>query len=593
VKNRYKTIYELIKSFSNDTPNKIALESPEKQPITFKELTNDIDDIISVLSQLNLSAKKNKQRVAIIPFDGQETIMALMATMSCCTAAPLNRNYTTEEFEFYFTDLNIKALIAPEGVVSPAIKIAKKRKLPIITLSLLKDKKLIINVNNKITTKKVGQSNYSRLNDIALVLHTSGTTARPKIVPLTHLNISASVINMINSLKLSKTDKCLDVMPLFHIHGIITAMSSLCCGGGIVLPMKFDINNFWDWLKDFHPTWYTAGPTIHQAILLKSNIQKNVLNKINLRFIRSSTSPLPPKIFYELEKKFRAPISESYGMTEAALQITANPPIIGENKAGSAGKPVGLELAIIDNQDKFLKIRETGEIVIKGDNVLKAYEKNPEANKTSFIKGWFKTGDLGFLDKDGFLFINGRVKEMINKGGEKISPREIDEALLSHPKIESAVAFAIPHQSLSEDIGAAIILKKGIKDINRVELRRFLSKKITNFKIPNKIFTVEEIPKGPTGKLQRIGLYAKLKKTEKNKSPETQKGNIEKKIQKIWQKILKINSIKINDNFFEIGGDSLKTGELVNEINGVGFKISIDDILDNPTIEDLVKKLKK
>ena len=182
---------------------------------------------------------------------------------------------------------------------------------------------------------------------------------------------------------------------------------------------------------------------------------------------------------------------------------------------------------------------------------------------------------------------------MINKGGEKISPREIDEALLSHPKIELAVSFAIPHQSLGEDIGAAIILKKNIKNIDKIKLRKFLSKKIAIFKIPNKIFTVEKIPKGPTGKLQRIGLYAKLKKTEKNKSPEVKKGDVEKKMQKIWQKILKINSIKINDNFFEIGGDSLRTGELVNEINNIGFKISIDDILDNPTIEDLAKKLKK
>jgi acyl-CoA synthetase (AMP-forming)/AMP-acid ligase II len=345
---------------------------------------------------------------------------------------------------------------------------------------------------------------------VALVLHTSGTTSRPKLVPLTHRNVCASAHHIAATLELSPMDRCLNVMPLFHIHGLMAAvLASLEAGGSVFCTPGFSALKFFSWLQEADPTWYTAVPTMHQAILARAERNPRILAAARLRFVRSSSSSLPPRVMAELEKTFRAPVIEAYGMTEAAHQMASNPLPPRPRKPGTVGVAAGPEVAVMDEEGRILPAGSPGEVVIRGPNVTPGYQANPGANATSFTHGWFRTGDQGVLDPDGYLTITGRLKEIINRGGEKISPREVDEVLLDHPAVQQAVAFAVPHPTLGEEVAAAVVLRDGARATEE-ELRAFASGRLAPFKVPRTLLFLEEIPKGPTGKLQRIGLAAKL-----------------------------------------------------------------------------------
>jgi acyl-CoA synthetase (AMP-forming)/AMP-acid ligase II len=299
-------------------------------------------------------------------------------------------------------------------------------------------------------------------------------------------------------------------MPLFHIHGLIAAvLSSLRVGASITCTPGFNALKFFSYLLEHEPTWYTAVPTMHQAILSRADRNRDVIEAAHLRFIRSSSASLPPQVMSDLEKVFDAPVVEAYGMTEAAHQMASNPLPPGIRKPGSVGIAAGPEIAIMDENNRLLTAGSIGEVVIRGPNVTPGYQDNPEANATAFTDGWFRTGDQGFLDEEKFLRLTGRLKEIINRGGEKISPREVDEVLLDHPAISQVVTFAVPHPKLGEDVAAAVVLRENASATEQ-DIRTFASKHLADMKVPRKILFLDEIPKGATGKLQRIGLAKKL-----------------------------------------------------------------------------------
>jgi oxalate---CoA ligase len=346
-------------------------------------------------------------------------------------------------------------------------------------------------------------------DDIALILHTSGTTSRPKIVPLSQNNLVTSADNVARSLELRESDRGLNIMPLFHIHGLIAGLlAPLSRGGSVYCTPGFNALKFFAWMEDAQPSWYTAVPTMHQAILVRAGHNKNVIVRHPLRFIRSSSSSLPPQVIAELEATFHAPVIEAYGMTEASHQMASNP-LHGLRKPGTVGIAAGPEVAIMDGAGNLLSAGEMGEIVIRGDNVTIGYENNPKADAEAFVNGWFRTGDQGVIDAEGYIRLTGRLKEIINRGGEKVSPREGDEALMDHPAVIQVVTFAVPHDKLGEDVAAAVVLREGATATEQ-ELRSFLSQRLAAFKIPRRILCLAEIPKGATGKLQRIGLAQKL-----------------------------------------------------------------------------------
>jgi oxalate---CoA ligase len=346
--------------------------------------------------------------------------------------------------------------------------------------------------------------------DTALVLHTSGTTSRPKIVPLLQRNVLASAAHIGATLALTPADVCLNIMPLFHIHGLIAAtLSSLAAGAQVSCTPGFNALRFFGWLDEVRPTWYTAVPTMHQAILARADRNQEILARSRLRLIRSSSASLPAPVMLELERTFGVPVIESYGMTEAAHQMASNPLPPRPRKPGSVGIASGPEVAILDDAGQLLPRGEIGEVSIRGPNVTPGYEANPEANAKAFTHGWFRTGDQGLLDEDGYLRLTGRLKELINRGGEKISPLEVDEVLMTHPAVAQVVTFGMPHDKLGEDVAAAVVLREGKTATDR-ELRDFAATRLADFKVPRKIVILAEIPKGATGKLQRIGLAAKL-----------------------------------------------------------------------------------
>jgi len=502
-----ETIQDLLAA---GAPDAIAIRAPGRTPLTYARLRTCVAETVQMLRALGLS---RNERVAIVLPNGPEMAVSFLATASGCTAAPLNPAYRADEFEFYLNDLAARLLIVEADKPSPAVEVARRLGIPVAQLTPKPDAPagtFTLAPPEGSALAAVGSVTPAEPEDIALVLHTSGTTSRPKIVPLSQRNVCTSARNVRTTLKLTAGDRGLNVMPLFHIHGLIAGLlAPLSAGSEVFCTPGFDALHFFRWMEEAHPTWYTAVPTMHQTILARARKHAAVIRANPLRFIRSSSSALPPQVIGELEATFDAPVIESYGMTEAAHQMASNllPP--GERKPGTVGVAAGPEVAIMDTDGKLLPAGRIGEIVIRGANVTAGYQNNPKANAEAFTNGWFRTGDQGALDPDGYLSITGRLKEIINRGGEKISPREVDEVLMDHPSVRQVVTFAVPHDKLGEDVAAAIVLREGTSATEK-ELREFCGARLAPFKVPRTVVFLDEIPKGATGKLQRIGLAQKL-----------------------------------------------------------------------------------
>jgi acyl-CoA synthetase (AMP-forming)/AMP-acid ligase II len=501
------TIAELLEAGAD---RHAAITAPGGVPLTYAALRAHVANTVAALNSRGIGSA---DRVAIVLDNGPEMATAFLAIGAGATAAPLNPSYRADEFEFYLTDLRAKLLVIAAGKETPAEAVAVKLGVPIARLVAHPEQgagSFTLEFPASLAGTAVSAPRMSGPDDIALVLHTSGTTSRPKIVPLAQRNVCASAANIRGTLSLTKDDIGLVVMPLFHIHGLIAALlAPLSAGGTVWCTPGFNALKFFAWLSEAKPTWYTAVPTMHQAILLRAPKNEAAVANSRLRFIRSSSSSLPPTVLAELERVFRTSVAEAYGMTEAAHQMASNPLPPRERKPGTVGLAAGPEIRVVDEQGKTVAVGARGEIVIRGGNVMAAYENNPSANETGFIDGWFRTGDVGTMDDDGYLSIVGRLKEIINRGGEKISPREVDEIIMEHPAVHQCVTFAVPHEMLGEEVGAAIVLREG-HTADEKELRAFAAVKLADFKVPKKIVIVKEIPVGATGKLQRIGLAAKL-----------------------------------------------------------------------------------
>ena len=493
---------------SNAVPSSIAISAPERDPLTYGRL-NEL--LASIATHLNNQGIGRNDRVAIVLPNGPEMASSFLAVASCATAAPLNPAYRKDEFAFYLEDLEAACVIVEEGSNSPVLDAAEDLSVPVLYASHnSEDPSGWFSLSQMEVQSAAQFPGPSQPSDIALALHTSGTTSRPKLVPLTLDNITTSAGNIAQSLSLTEDDIGLNIMPLFHIHGLIASLlSSISAGAHVVCTPGFNALRYFHWLDAHHPTWYTAVPTMHQAILGRASRNQQIVDAARLRFARSSSSSLPPPVMSELEALFGCPVIEAYGMTEAAHQMASNPLPPAERKAGTVGQAAGPDIAIMDEAGTLLDQGESGEIVIRGRNVFNGYVNNPSANAEAFSDGWFRTGDLGVLDPDGYLTISGRLKEIINRGGEKIAPREVDDVIQQHPSVDQVVTFALPHDKLGETVAAVIVAKEGATpDI--AEIKSFASERLAPFKVPSTIILRDEIPKGATGKLQRIGLADKL-----------------------------------------------------------------------------------
>lgn len=493
------TLLELLSGEDNHP----ALVAPDKPTLSYGQLRQHLVELAEQLNRLGIG---RGERIAIAMPNGPEMVLTYLAAAICGTAAPLNPKYKQEEFAFYYEDTKAIALIMlGEGIA--AARAAVNPEMMVIqaipndgTLSFKKIQGL---------DRTPRPTELAKSEDIAMLLHTSGTTSRPKRVPIRHRNLAASAGNIINTYNLSASDRALCIMPLFHVHGIVASMlSTLASGGTVICPTGFNAMEFWKLLSDFKPTWYSAVPTMHQLLLSRAERNQDAIAASPLRFIRSSSSSLPPVVLERLEATFNAPVLEAYSMTEASHQMTSNPLPPAVRKPASVGYGFGVEIGIMDEEGNLLEQSQLGEVVVKGANVFDGYENNPEANAKAFTNGWFHTGDQGMIDAaDGYLSLTGRLKELINRGGEKISPLEVDNVLLRHSAVAEVLTFAVPHRTLGEDIHAALVLKDNA--VSEKELRTHCALLLAEFKVPRQFHILDELPRGATGKLQRLNM-AKL-----------------------------------------------------------------------------------
>lgn len=588
-------IYDLLSRQAKHDPAAIALTAPSRQPLSYGRLQTHVEDIASTLHALGI---RRGDRVAIVLSNGPELATAFLAVACCASCAPLNPAYRAPEFDFYLSDLNAKALIIEAGTDSPAVTVAQKRDIPVVHLHPQPEAEagLFMLTGDRSEVPRNGRA--AAPGDEALVLHTSGTTSRPKMVPLTHRNLCVSAHNVRNTLRLEARDRCMNVMPLFHIHGLVGALlSSMAAGASVICTPGFYAPQFFEWMDACHPTWYTAVPTMHQAILDRAEAHRDVIERRPLRLIRSSSSSLPPRVMEQLERAFEVPVVEAYGMTEAAHQMACNPLPPGKRKPGSVGPAAGPEVAIMDETGVLLETGQNGEIVIRGANVTSGYAGNPEANTEAFTNGWFRTGDEGYLDADDYLYITGRIKELINRGGEKIAPREIDEVLLDHPAVRQAVAFAMPNERLGEEAAAAVVLQKD-PSVTPQELRRFAAEQLAPFKVPREIVIVDEIPKGPTGKLQRIGLAERLGLPTEEDFPHKETAHVpprtpaEEVLATLWEEVLDVESVSVEARFLDAGGDSMLATRLAARVReALRVNLTLVDFFDAPTVAEQARLL--
>jgi acyl-CoA synthetase (AMP-forming)/AMP-acid ligase II len=497
----------LLDLLSTGADDAAALTAPGRPALTYRALR---ELVARTTATLNGAGIGRNDRVAIVLPNGPEMATCFLACASATASGPLNPAYRVDEFEFYLNDLQAKALIVEQGSPSPAVDAA--RKLGLLVIELQCDDKAPAGqfTIGALPAAACSHGGPSQPDDVAMVLHTSGTTSRPKRVPLSVANLCASAGHIAATLQLKANDVGLNIMPLFHIHGLMAGLlAPMSAGSQVFCTPGFNALRFFKWMDEAHPTWYTAVPTMHLAIASRGKHNAEVLARHPLRFVRSSSSAMPPQLIQQLETMFQAPLIESYGMTEAAHQMASNPLPPVARKPGTVGRAAGPEIRIRGEDGNFLPAGEVGEVVIRGPNVTTGYESNPKANEESFEDGWFRTGDQGVLDTEGFLSITGRLKEIINRGGEKVSPREIDEILLDHVSVAQVVVFGAPHKRLGEEVAAMVVLHEGHECTER-ELQQFVAQRVAGYKVPKKVLFVEELPKGATGKLQRIGLAQRI-----------------------------------------------------------------------------------
>ena len=502
-----QTVRALLEAGADDAP---AIVSPDGSVLSHAGLRAEVDRLAGRLRSFGLSPA---DRIAIVVPDGPDMAVAFLAAACAGCAAPLNLLYRTEELHRYLEGLGATALITrPDGSGSEARDAARGIDAGVLPVALTGSTAGPSPIDLEASVSAAGLSGPDRPSedDVALVLPTSGTTSAPKVVPLRQRHLALSAAGIARSLALTAADRSLQIMPLFHIHGLLAGLlAPLAAGGSVACTEGFDAFQFFAQLRQLRPTYYTAVPTMHQMLISRSDRHRDTARAAGLRFVRSSSASLPTPVLTELGELFGAPVIEAYGMTEATHQMCANPLPPAVAKPRSVGVPTGIELAILDDRDRPLPPGERGEVSIKGPTVIDGYDNNPDANAAAFCGGWFRTGDEGYLDGDGYLFLTGRLKEQINRGGEKVSPLEVDEALLGHPSVAQAVTFAVPHAKLGEEVAAAVVAADGCSLDGR-ELRRYVSHTLAPFKVPRRILVLDELPKGPTGKLQRIGLAERL-----------------------------------------------------------------------------------
>lgn len=583
-----RTVAGLLRDRASAAPEAAVLAAPGRPDMTGAQL---LDLSASLLGALRRHGLQWGDRVAIVMPDSPELAATFLAVASGMVAAPLNPRYRQAEFEFYLSDLKAKAVLLGEGVDAPARAAAVQ--LGLLTFEVTPDPdgpagSLLVN-GVRLMGEPAGAPPLAAA-DLALLMHTSGTTSLPKLVPLTHANLVAIARNNAEAFGLEATDRCLCPMPLFHMHGLAALLATVWSGGCIACT-GFLAPSFFSWVRELRPTWYTAVPAMHQAVLARAPGHPDVVAARPFRFVRSASSALAPQMRDDLEQLWGVPVIDSYGMIEASSTTSTRPHPFASRPRGSVGQPTGTEIAIADESGHLLPAGRRGEILIRGGNVMRGYEDNPAANAEAFRDGWLRTGDEGYVDEKGFLYVSGRIKEIINRGGEKISPREVDEAILAHPAVAEAVTFAVPDRRLGEAVAAAVVLREGMT-ATEFSVREVVAAQLADFKVPGHVVFVPELPRNATGKVQRVGLaehfgitHLDLPDTAEPTAYVAPQTPTEDTLATIWASVLGLEQVGVDDDFIELGGDSILAARVMARIRStLNCEMNAVDFLEHSTV---------
>lgn len=577
-------ISDMLREQARLRPDAPAVLAPDEQPLSYAGLAGWLRGAALDLRRAGVTSTC---RVALLMPPGPEAALATLATMCSATCVPVNPEAGTDEISAWLRDTGATFVVTPDNVRAPPEAdglehIVYHRAQGALTGTL----------------QAVGTAlpeTRCSLNDadaIALLLPTSGTTSRPKRVPLSHRNVLASARANAACFGLGPGDRCINVLSLLHIGGLVHGLlTTLASGGSVVCPRGFDASRFFNLVAAFRPTWYTGTPAIHLALLPFLDEYRRLAPGHRFRFLRSASAPMPPVLIEQLERAFDAPLIEGYGMTEAG-RITCNPLPPGPRKPGSVGKPVALEVRVVDTDGVDCAPGQAGEILIRGASVTSGYLDDPAANAAAFHDGWFRTGDLGRFDGDGYLYLSGRIKELVNRGGKKVAPREIDEALLALPGVREAAAFGVPHPSLGEDLWAAVVAEPGSR-LDTGEMRRVLLDRLARHKVPSAIVVVGQLPRGNTGKVQRSQLPA-LVAQRPSGFPDAPRTREEAAVARAFEAVLGQAVVTGDDNFFLLGGDSLSAARVLARLKAELELVTLPEVrlvFEFPTVAALAAEL--
>lgn len=579
-----RTISALLAVQATSLRDRPAIGDAAGQTIDYAELHRRVNELAAALRQCGI---RRDSRVAIVMPNGFPIALALLAVSCAAIAVPLNPVYQAEELENYFREAHISEVLVLEDRAPAARAVAEKFQLPVITMSAGGERLTSSSARSPAVPPEAPAP-----DDVALILLTSGSTGRPKKVPLTHRNLCAGAANVSQSLNLTEQDICLSMWEQHHIGGLVDLLlAPLISGGYVICAGSFDAGRFYTLLSSAKPSWFQGVPTTLRELLHLGKARHEPAKASSLRFLRSVAAALPPPQMAELETFFGVPVIQTFGMTEAAPLITTNRLPPGLRKPGSVGSPCGPEVAVMDNAGRPLPAGQHGEVAVRGENVFAGYEADAEANAQTRRYGWFYTGDIGYFDDDGYLFLLGRVKELINRGGEKISPYEVEAVLTQHPAVSEAVVFAQPHRSLGEDVGAALVLRTG-HTLTETQARAWVAERLSSFKIPRTILFLDRLPRCPVGKVRRQDISLLAQQANKRAVPVAAATPLEAFLARLWARELDLPEVGVEDDFTMIGGDSLSSIRLLAATEAfLGIELPVELLAEFTTVRRMANHL--
>jgi acyl-CoA synthetase (AMP-forming)/AMP-acid ligase II/thioesterase domain-containing protein/acyl carrier protein len=597
-----ETFGDIVRRHARNAPDAPALVAEGQDPLSYGELVRLMD---RVRHRLNAMGYGRGDRIAIVAPNGPAMAALITGIWGCATAVPMNPALTVGEFAIHLRDLKVQAVAVDADMDTSDMNTAARAAAREIGLPVLEVERIdkgvagMIDFRPGVTGGQAARPGAALSDDLAMILTTSGTTSHSKIVPANQRQLSAKIDGYVKAFELTAADRCLNLMPLFHGHGLVVSLgATLNSGGSFVTLPEFSVDAFFHLLETLAPTWYTGSYTFHHTIAAAAPSYTVAIEKSRLRLVRTASGHLDSRIADELEVIFRAPVIETYSNTEVALICcTPFPPAV--RKRGTVGRACGSEVAIIGPDKRVLATDERGEVVVRGGDTFTGYENDPAANLEAFFDGWFRTGDEGVFDEDGYLTLTGRIKDIINRGGEKITPSEVDDALMGHPDVTDAVTFPVPHATLGQEVAAAVVPAIGADFTDEI-LARYLRGKLAPFKVPRRFIIVDEIPKGPTGKIPRrslaeaFDLVTATSLARPEPADDRPATPLEADLQRLWAEALGLDHVGLHDDFFMLGGDSLQAVELFLRIEQVlGRRLPRSVLFEAGTVAGMAQRIEE